>query len=269
MNLARRLRRHLSFANVIACLALFVALGGGAYAATQVNGKYIVKHSIGANKLKNETITNKQIKKGTLNGSVIDVASLGTVPSAQTAVSSNSAGTANTANSANTAASATKANSADTATRAASAETADRATDAGHADQADQATSADHATSADDADTLGGETAQQLTVSCPAGSEPFAGICWDEDEQQARGWVAAIDDCSARDGRLPTIGELIAFLLRPTTQVSEDNWSSSVDFGDPPAHAELVVTSDKTGRFRRDAAVLGGLPYRCVFYRAN
>lgn len=283
MKPARRLRRHLSFANVLACLALFVALGGGAYAASQqVNGKYIVKRSIGGNKLKNETITNKQIKKGTLNGSVIDVSSLGTVPSAQTAVTAGSANTANSANSANTANTAntaTKASSADTATKAGSAETADRATNADHATSADSAgeanhanssdtaTNATHATSADDADTLDGETATQLTVSCRTETEPFAGICWDEDEQQARGWIAAIDECSARGGRLPTIGELIAFVLRPNTQVSGESWSG--DVADIAAgDKEVVLTSDETTRQAKDMTGLS-FPYRCVFYRVN
>ena len=63
MNLVRRLRRHLSFANVVACLALFVALGGGAYAASTLNGKYLVKHSVGGNKLKDETITSKRSRR--------------------------------------------------------------------------------------------------------------------------------------------------------------------------------------------------------------
>jgi hypothetical protein len=272
MKLARRLRHQLSFANVLACLALFVALGGGAYAASQqVNGKYIVKRSIGGNKLKNETITSKQIKKGTLNSSVIDVSTLTTVPSAQTAVTATSATTANSANSANTANTAntaTKASSADTATKAGSAETAERATDADHATSADSAGEANHATSADDADTLDGESAAQLTVSCRDETEPFGGICWDEAEQQARGWIAAIDECSARGGRLPTIGELIAFVLRPQTQASEENWTGQVvdlDVG----NKEFVITSDENSRHKIDVNTAGSLPYRCVFYRAN
>jgi hypothetical protein len=33
------IRRHLTFANAMASIAVFIALGGGAYAAVQVNGK--------------------------------------------------------------------------------------------------------------------------------------------------------------------------------------------------------------------------------------
>ena len=42
-----RLFRHLTFSNVIAMLALFIAMGGAAYAGSKVNGKNIVNGSIG------------------------------------------------------------------------------------------------------------------------------------------------------------------------------------------------------------------------------
>jgi hypothetical protein len=47
-----RLRRHLSYANVTATLALFVALGGGAYAATQLPA-----NSVGTKQLKDRAVT--------------------------------------------------------------------------------------------------------------------------------------------------------------------------------------------------------------------
>jgi hypothetical protein len=50
--LVPRLRRHLSYANVAATLALFVALGGGAYAATQLPPK-----SVGTKQLKDRAVT--------------------------------------------------------------------------------------------------------------------------------------------------------------------------------------------------------------------
>ncbi len=110
-NLRSRLRRHLSYANVMASIAVFLALGGVGYAATSINGNNIAKRTVGANKLKNGTLTSKQVKANALNGGVIEETSLGTVPSAQTAVS---ATTATSAASATTAASAATAGDADT-----------------------------------------------------------------------------------------------------------------------------------------------------------
>jgi hypothetical protein len=58
---------------VVALLALFVALGGSAYAVSQINGKQI----------KNRTIAAKKIVKNTLTGTEINESKLGQVPNAQ------------------------------------------------------------------------------------------------------------------------------------------------------------------------------------------
>jgi hypothetical protein len=47
-----RIRPRLTYANVIATLALFVALGGSGYAAVQINGKVIKNGTIAGPKLK-------------------------------------------------------------------------------------------------------------------------------------------------------------------------------------------------------------------------
>jgi hypothetical protein len=247
-----RLFRHLSFSNVIAVIALFVALGGAAYAGSKINGKNIVNASIGGGKLKNETITAKQIKKGTITGAqiqegsissnTIDLSTLGTVPSA------------------NTANSATKATS---ATTAGSAENAAHANDASHATEAEKAT---HASEADEAKTLEGETAAQLTVSCQSGTSFYGGMCWDEATRPLAPWITAIEECAGDGGRLPTISELIAFVLRPGEQVSAQVWSG--DLADVVGPAEDVLTSDEHGRNKREGAGFE-LGYRCVFPLSN
>jgi hypothetical protein len=52
----RALARRLTYANVVATLALFVALGGGAYAATQLK-----KNSVGTRQLKNGAVTEAKL----------------------------------------------------------------------------------------------------------------------------------------------------------------------------------------------------------------
>lgn len=54
------LRRHLTYANVAATLALFIALGGGAYAATQ-----LPRNSVDTAQLKREAVTAGKIAKKT------------------------------------------------------------------------------------------------------------------------------------------------------------------------------------------------------------
>jgi hypothetical protein len=67
-----RVRRNLSYANVMATIAVFVALGGGAYAASQINGA----------KLKNRSVAGAKIKKGALGGTEVNESRLGKVPAA-------------------------------------------------------------------------------------------------------------------------------------------------------------------------------------------
>lgn len=56
------LRRHLTYANVAATLALFLCLGGAAYAATQ-----LPKNSVGTKQLKNGAVTAGKIAKKARN----------------------------------------------------------------------------------------------------------------------------------------------------------------------------------------------------------
>jgi hypothetical protein len=80
----RKVRERLSYANVIATLALFLALGGVSYAATQ-----LPKNSVGAKQLKKNAVTSSKVKKHTLTGKNINLAKLGKVPSASVADTAN------------------------------------------------------------------------------------------------------------------------------------------------------------------------------------
>jgi hypothetical protein len=73
--LSRLLRDHLTYANVMATLAVFIALGGSSYAAIRISGS----------QLKNRSVSGKKIKRNTLGGATIRESRLGTVPSARRA----------------------------------------------------------------------------------------------------------------------------------------------------------------------------------------
>jgi hypothetical protein len=252
--LRSRLLRHLSYANVMASIAVFVALGGVGYAAASINGNNLAKRTVGANKLKDGTLTSKQVKQNGLNGSVIEESSLATVPSAQTAVSATSAGSATTAASASTAATANTAKSAVSAEHALSA------------DRATEATSADRAATAGEADTLDGLTSKELQLSCPAETDPFGGMCWDLDVRPADDWIAASIDCGDAGGRLPSLSELIAYTFQTGIQVTSQNWTADVI--DLPGGKEIVLTSDENTTASSESTPTQ-LGYRCLFYRTN
>jgi hypothetical protein len=85
-----RLRPRLTYANVMATIAVFIALGGASYAALKlpknsVGTKQLKKNSVVTAKVKREAITAAKVKKGTLTGSQINASTLGTIPNATTA----------------------------------------------------------------------------------------------------------------------------------------------------------------------------------------
>jgi hypothetical protein len=83
-----QIRKRLTYANVMSSLAVFLILGGGvAFAATKLG-----KNSVGTKQIKNGAVTGAKIKKRTITGAQVNLAKLGTVPSANTAAT---AGTAN------------------------------------------------------------------------------------------------------------------------------------------------------------------------------
>jgi hypothetical protein len=72
----KQLGKYFTFSNVIACMALFIALGGSVYAAGKINGKQIRKSSLPGNRLKPKTITARRIKPNTLTGRQVKPKSL-------------------------------------------------------------------------------------------------------------------------------------------------------------------------------------------------
>lgn len=124
-------KRRPSPATPIALLALFVALGGSAYAALRlpknsVGTKQIRNGAVTTNKIANGAATGSKIADNTITGANIELSTLGTVPSADKAGSANTADAATTANTANTANTAKTANHASTADDATHAVTADQ-----------------------------------------------------------------------------------------------------------------------------------------------
>jgi hypothetical protein len=69
--------RHLTYSNVVATLALFVALGGGALAVSKVGSDEIRNGSIKSKDLKNHAaVDNRDVKANALRGKVIAEGSL-------------------------------------------------------------------------------------------------------------------------------------------------------------------------------------------------
>jgi hypothetical protein len=125
------MRKHLTYANVVSTICLFLVLGGAAYAGTK-----LAKGSVGTEQLKAEAVTkaklhpnsvnSKRVVNGSLTGEDVDAATLGRVPNAANAKYANSAGSATNANHASSAENADHAVSADNASKADNAANAEK-----------------------------------------------------------------------------------------------------------------------------------------------
>lgn len=103
----KQIRKHITFANVMSSIAVFLVLGGGAaYAAKKIGSNEIKGNSITTGKIKKEAVSASKIKKnsittakianGAVTGAKLNLGTVGTVPNA------NHANTADNANNANT-----------------------------------------------------------------------------------------------------------------------------------------------------------------------
>src|ERR1044072_7376204 len=85
-----RLTKHLTYANVVSTLCLFLLLGGaGAIAAGKLK-----KNSVGTKQIKANAVNGTKVADGSLSGADVDEASLGRVPSAAAADTAQKAGDA-------------------------------------------------------------------------------------------------------------------------------------------------------------------------------
>ncbi|HEX2393374.1 MAG TPA: hypothetical protein VHI77_10705 [Solirubrobacterales bacterium] len=190
---------------LIACVALFAALGGTVYAAARIDGHKIkaksipgnrlAVHSLPANRLKPGSIAGSQLAPGSVTGSQIDVATLGQVPSAVHADSADSARDAQTALNAVNAITATKVNG--------------------------------------------------YEAGCKELTRLFAGACWQAKANEAAVTApAAAASCAAQGGSLPDPLQLAAFSQQPGIALASEEWSGDLtNVSGLDAYAVITVSS--------------------------
>jgi hypothetical protein len=72
-----RIAKALTFSNVIAVIALFIALGGSVYAAGEISGAQIKPGSVPGNRIKPKSLAGNRIKPKSLTGKQVKANSLG------------------------------------------------------------------------------------------------------------------------------------------------------------------------------------------------
>lgn len=191
----------------IACLALFLALGGGVYAAAKIDGHRIraaslpgnrlVPGSVPANRLREASIPASRLAPGSITGAQVNAATLGQVPSA------------------------------------AHAESADRAGEAVRAQRAESAAVADRVSG--------------YRAGCMGETREFGGACWElRQSEQPRTALEAAAVCANRGGELPGALSLATFSKQPGIALDAGGeWSGDVaDFSGPTAYGVITVTDD-------------------------
>ncbi len=79
-----RIRRHLTYANVMSTIAMFAVLaGGGAWAAARIGTNDIKNGAVTAEKLHRDAVTTQKIKNNAVTGAKVDKSTLGAVPRAR------------------------------------------------------------------------------------------------------------------------------------------------------------------------------------------
>jgi hypothetical protein len=205
----KRWGTHLpSPALLIACTALFVALGGTVLAATKkIDGKTIrVKSlpgnrlklgSVPGNRLKPRTVDGSRLAPGSVTGAQIDAASLGQVPNA------------------------------------------------GHAESADNARHAQTATVAEHASEA--TTVNGHAVGCASAAREFAGACWDlRPSTSALTAPAAAAACADVGGELPDALAFADFADQPGITISiGGEWTNQIgNLGAPGVVSVATVEPD-------------------------
>jgi hypothetical protein len=209
---------------IVACVALFAALGGTVYAAGRIDGKAVkvkslpgnrlMPGSVPGNRLKAATVSGSRIAPGSITGAQVDTATLGQVPSA------------------------------------------------GHADTADSARDAETALNAVNAITA--TAVNGHGAGCKTGTRPFAGACWQTKSSEAAVPAqAAAESCMAQGGELPEALALVAFSKQPGITLADgDEWTSDIPVVTAPDLFPVVTVS--ASATIRSAASTAARRYRCV-----
>jgi hypothetical protein len=209
---------------LIACVALFVALGGTVLAATKIDGHTIrVKSlpgnrlavaSVPGNRLQPGTIPGGRLAPGSVKGEQIDVGSLGPVPSA------------------------VHADSADTAHRAQTAAAAEQAVDA--------------------------TTINGRAVGCREAAREFAGACWDlRPSATAVTAPEAAVACAGAGGELPDALIFGGFAEQPGISIAVGGeWTNQI--GNLGAPGVVSVATVETNGSIVGADSKEARRFRCV-----
>jgi hypothetical protein len=180
------LRKHLTYANVMSSIAIFMLLGGSAVAASKFSGSRLKNNSVSGKKLKAGSVSNSKLRTNAVTNSKIQAASI-------------------------------------SGSRLAANTLTDREINMSKLGKISKAATADTATNAGKVD---GKDASQLVVKCPSGTVDLGSACSETGARAAVSGYAAAQSCTAAGGYLPKAAELVGADRADKITVSSGEWSS-------------------------------------------
>jgi hypothetical protein len=230
-----RVRSRITYANVVATIALFVALGGSAIAAGVFDGHRIKGRTIPGTKLIRNSVTRNEVKESTL----------GKVPNADKLDSLDSKDFLRT-----------------------DGKAADTNKFGGH--EFDEFLRKDSAGRAFDASRLEGLPGTSYRLTCPPSDRParlFYSLCIESTDRAAATFSVASTACADLGGRLPTIAELESFRQQGNITLGSTGggivpeWSADPLDVTGPGHWWGIKDDGTLVSVAADTSV----PFRCVY----
>jgi hypothetical protein len=229
-----RVRSRISYANVVATVALFVALGGSAIAAGVFDGHRIKGRSVPGTKLIRNSVTRSEVKESTL----------GKVPNADKIDSLDSKDFLR-----------------------ANGKAADTNKFGGH--DFDEFLRADSAGRAFDASRLEGLPGTSYRLTCPPADRParlFFSLCIESGDRAPALFATASSACADLGGRLPTIAELEAFRQQGSITLGGNSGGDVAEWSADPAAASPAAWWVLKDNGTLDTELASETaPFRCLY----
>jgi len=254
----RQIRKRLTYANVTATIALFMALGG----ATAIAASRLPRNSVGPRQLQPNAVRTGFLDKNAVRTGKIAFEAVRAGKIAKNAVVTNRLrdGAVSGAKLANQAVGTGKLGneSVQTGKIGSGAISTGKIEDDAVTGPKVKESTLDQVPSAAEADKVGGHSA-----ACPGGMRAVAGLCADTDPRAGAEWKNAAKDCADEQALLPSVGQLLALsasLGNVSTGAGE--WTDS--FYVTSTGEERAVTVTGEGFFGYYPATSSEPTYRCV-----
>lgn len=254
----RQIRKRLTYANVTATIALFMALGG----ATAIAASRLPRNSVGPRQLQPNAVRTGFLDKNAVRTGKIAFEAVRAGKIAKNAVVTNRLrdGAVSGAKLANQAVGTGKLGneSVQTGKIGSGAISTGKIEDDAVTGPKVKESTLDQVPSAAEADKVGGHSA-----ACPGGMRAVAGLCADADPRAGAEWKNAAKDCADEQALLPSVGQLLALsasLGNVSTGAGE--WTDS--FYVTSTGEERAVTVTGEGFLGYYPATSSEPTYRCV-----